>query len=70
MSIGRLCYRSRRCAHDHGSTAIAGIVYYASNQFPEKYHDRVFIGNVVTNRINHDTLERHGSSYKAIQTDE
>jgi putative membrane-bound dehydrogenase-like protein len=52
--------------HDHGSTAIAGIVYYAADNFPEEYRDTIFMGNVVTNRINHDRLERHGSSVKAI----
>jgi putative heme-binding domain-containing protein len=52
--------------HDHGSTAIAGIVYYAADRFPEPYRGTVFIGNVVTNRINHDRLEWHGSSPRAI----
>ena len=52
--------------HDHGSTAIAGIVYYAADQFPPEYRDTLFIGNVVTNRINHDRLERHGSTALAM----
>src|SRR5262249_14199501 len=51
--------------HDHGSTAICGIVYYAADRFPKEWHDNLFIGNVVTNRINRDTLEKHGSTYKA-----
>ncbi len=54
-------------AHDHGSTAIDGATYYAADQYPEKYRGSVFIGNVVTNRINHDLLEWHGSSPKAIE---
>ncbi len=53
--------------HDHGSTAIAGIAYYAADQFPPEFRDNIFIGNVVTNRINRDRLERHRSSYKAIE---
>jgi len=53
--------------HLHGSTAIGGIVYYAATQFPEKYRDTVFVGNPVTGRIDHDRLETHGSSYKAIE---
>jgi putative heme-binding domain-containing protein len=53
--------------HDHGSTAIAGITYYAADHFPAGFHDNVFIGNVVTNRINRDRLEAHGSSYRAIE---
>lgn len=53
--------------HDHGSTGIAGISYYAADQFPEAYRGTVFIGNVVTNRINHDRIEWHGSSPKGIE---
>jgi putative heme-binding domain-containing protein len=53
--------------HGHGSSAIAGITYYAADHFPPEYRDTCFIGNVVTNRINHDRLERHGSTRKAIQ---
>jgi putative heme-binding domain-containing protein len=52
--------------HDHGSTAIAGIAYYAATQFPKEFRDNIFIGNVVTNRINRDRLERHGSTSKGI----
>jgi len=53
--------------HDHGSTAIAGITYYAADKFPKEYRDNIFIGNVVTNRINRDRPEKHGSTYKAIE---
>ena len=41
--------------------ASCGLVYYAADHFPRAYHDTLFIGNVVTNSINHDRLERHGS---------
>ncbi|MBY0526898.1 MAG: HEAT repeat domain-containing protein [Gemmataceae bacterium] len=60
-----LGYGPEMMTHDHGSTAICGIVYYAADQFPPEWRDTIFLGNVVTNRINHDRLERHGSSYKA-----
>ncbi len=50
--------------HSHGSTAIAGIVCYQAEQFPEEYRNNLFIGNPVTNRINRDRLHRHGSSYR------
>jgi putative heme-binding domain-containing protein len=53
--------------HDHGSTAIAGIAYYAADHFPAPYRDSVYVGNVVTNRINYDRIAWHGSSPKAIQ---
>ena len=54
-------------SHYRGSTAIAGVVYYAADHFPPEYQGTIFVGNVVTNRINHDTLERHGSTYRAIR---
>ena len=53
--------------HDHGSTGIGGISFYAADQFPESYRGTIFIGNVVTNRINHDRIEWHGSSPKGIE---
>lgn len=53
--------------HSHGSTGIAGIVYYAADQFPEEYRDSLFIGNPITHRINHDRLKRFGSSYQGIE---
>ncbi len=53
--------------HGFGSTAIAGITYYAADYFPAAWHDRLFIGNVVTNRINRAHLVRHGSTYQAVQ---
>jgi putative heme-binding domain-containing protein len=62
-----LGFAPQMMAHMHGSTAIAGIVYYAADHFPEEFHDNIFVGNVVTNCINRDRLERHGSSYKAVE---
>ena len=53
--------------HDHGSTGIGGISFYAADQFPEAYRGTVFVGNVVTNRINHDKIEWHGSSPQGIE---
>ncbi len=53
--------------HDHGSTGIAGISYYAAEQFPGEYRGDTFIGNVVTNRINRDRIEWHGSSPKGVE---
>jgi putative heme-binding domain-containing protein len=53
--------------HDHGSTGIGGISFYAADQFPAAYRGTVFVGNVVTNRVNHDKIEWHGSSPKGIE---
>jgi len=52
--------------HDHGSTAIDAALYYAADQFPKAFRDNLYVGNVVTNRINRDTIEWHGSSPRGI----
>ena len=52
--------------HDHGSTGIAGIVSYTDDHFPKEYRDTIFVGNVVTSRINRDVLKWTGSSPQAI----
>lgn len=52
---------------DHGSSAIAGIAYYADEKFPEEYRGNLFNGNPVTQRINRDKLEWHGSTPRAIR---
>jgi putative heme-binding domain-containing protein len=53
--------------HDHGSTGIGGVAYYAAEHFPPEYRDTVFIGNPVTGRVNHDRLVAHGSTYQAVE---
>lgn len=54
-------------AHSHGSSGIGGVAYYAATQFPPAYRDTLFVGNVVTGKVNHDKLESHGSTYKALE---
>ena len=49
-------------SHKHGSTAIAGIVYYAATNFPPAFRDNIFVGNVMTCRIDRDSLDEHGST--------
>jgi putative heme-binding domain-containing protein len=53
--------------HAHGSTAIDGFAYYSDDLWPAEYRDHVFVGNVMTSRLNHDRLEFHGSSPRAIE---
>lgn len=48
--------------HLHGSTAIASVAYYAAEHFPAPFRDNMFVGNVVTSRINRDSLTHAGSS--------
>ncbi|MCH2379670.1 MAG: hypothetical protein MK236_09650, partial [Pedosphaera sp.] len=59
-----LGYAPRTIQHSHGSTAICGILYYADNLWPKKYHGNLFVGNVMTSRVNRDQLAFHGSSPK------
>ena len=51
--------------HAHGSTAICGIIFYADDQWPTEYQNNILIGNVMTSRINRDTLISRGSSKTA-----
>ncbi len=53
--------------HSHGSTAIAGIIYYDDQTWPAEYVNHMFIGNVMTSRVNHDKLVEHGSTKIAIE---
>jgi glucose/arabinose dehydrogenase len=57
-----LGFAPEMCDHDHGSTAIAGTVFYDADQWPEKYRGTLFDGNPVTTKINNDRIEWHGSS--------
>lgn len=47
---------------DHGSTGLAGIVYYDAPQFPAEYRHNLFVGNVVTNRVHRDVPQWRGST--------
>jgi putative heme-binding domain-containing protein len=51
--------------HEHGSTAIAGVVYYAADQFPAEFRNNWFIGNPMTSRINRDSAIEKGSTREA-----
>lgn len=49
-------------SYEFGSTANSGLVYYTGNQFPEAYRQNFYSGNVVTSRINRNTMHLNGSS--------
>ena len=51
--------------HLHGSTAIGGLALYHANQFPDAYRGSAFGGNVMTSRINRNSIHRSGSSVLA-----
>lgn len=48
--------------HAHGSTAICGLVHYTDDTWPTEFRDNILIGNVMTSRINRDTLIERGST--------
>jgi hypothetical protein len=48
-----------------GGHAHAGALVYLGDNWPAEYRGRVFMGNIHGNRLNHDRLERAGSSYVA-----
>jgi putative heme-binding domain-containing protein len=48
-----------------GSTAIAGIAYYAADLFPAEHHGTAFVGDVMTNQIIQFRLTWHGSTPRA-----
>ena len=57
-----LGYGPNICAHQHGSTAIAGMVFYAAENFPPEFRGNTFVGNVMTCRINRDSYLEYGST--------
>ena len=62
-----LGYGPPMMSHDHYSTGIAGVTYYSADHFPPEWRDTIFVGNVVTSRVNHDKLQWRGSSPWAVE---
>jgi putative heme-binding domain-containing protein len=60
-----LGFAPEMCDHLYGSTAIAGICQYIADEFPAQYHGQMFVGNVVTGRINAARLSPVGSGFHA-----
>jgi putative heme-binding domain-containing protein len=48
--------------HLHDSTGLCGLAYYAADHFPKEWTGVMFVGNVVTSRINCDRIEWKGST--------
>jgi len=49
-------------AHSHNSTGLCGLAWYDADHFPKDYLGTMFVGNVVTNRINFDRIEWKGAT--------
>ncbi len=56
--------------HSHGSTAIDGMLYYADDLWPAEFQKNIFVGNVMTSRVNRDRLSFSGSSPRANELDD
>lgn len=53
--------------HLNGSTAIGGMALYEGDQFPETYRRSAFGGNVMTSRINRNSIVDRGGSIEAVE---
>ena len=51
--------------HRHQKAAYCGLAIYDADVYPEKYRDRIFMGNIHGNCVNMDRLEPAGSTYAA-----
>ena len=48
--------------HSHGSTAIAGVLYYSDDHWPSEFRDNMFVGNVMSSRLNRDRMTQIGTT--------
>jgi putative heme-binding domain-containing protein len=62
-----LGYAPHVTRHSHGSTALCGLAWYDADHFPKEYKGTMFLGNVVTNRINFDKIEWKGSTPVGVE---
>jgi putative heme-binding domain-containing protein len=53
--------------YDPGGTGLCGLSWYDADQFPANYKGMMFLGNVVTSRVNMAKIEWTGSTPKAVQ---
>src|SRR6185295_15185779 len=51
--------------HEHGSTAICGIVLYEDDLWPAEFQNTMLTGDVMSSRLDQDTMIAHGTSKKA-----
>lgn len=57
-----LGYAPHVTSHDHGSTALCGLAWYQADHFPKEWNGCMFLGNVITNRVNADRIEWKGGT--------
>jgi putative heme-binding domain-containing protein len=51
--------------HGHQKTAYCGISFFDSDAYPDKFRERIYVGNIHGGCINVDRLHRDGSTYAA-----
>lgn len=56
--------------HKHQAAAYCGIHYFDSDSYPEKYREKLYMGNIHGGCINVDKLQRAGSTYFATGEDD
>jgi putative membrane-bound dehydrogenase-like protein len=56
--------------HKHQKAAYCGLHFYDSDAYPEKYREKLYMGNIHGNCINADKLAREGSTYFATPEDD
>lgn len=63
-------YAPEMMSYELGSTALSGLDYYLGEQFPEEYRNSFYNGDVVTCRINRNTMSFNGSSPEAVRKED
>ncbi len=48
------------------STAVAGVAYYAADNYPPAWRNSAYVGDVISHRVNQFAIEWHGSTPKGI----
>ncbi len=56
--------------HKHQKAAYCGLAWFDSDAYPEKYREKLYMGNIHGNCINVDKLARDGSTYFATPEDD
>lgn len=56
--------------HRHQKAAYCGLHYFDSDAYPERFRERLYMGNIHGNAINCDRLTRDGASYLAVPDDD
>ncbi len=62
-----LGYAPQMLTHNHGSTAISGLITCEEPLWPAEFQGNFLLGNVVTSRVNRDRIEEHGSTRLAVE---